>query len=405
MIRKTIVHINTFNIGSTGTIMKGICKFADFSGYNVFMAYPDSRTNRKLKEDKDIIIGNWIQRNIDLKLAYLTGMDGRLCRKSTKDLINKIDLLNPSIIHLHNLHNSYINLKLLFKYLKKKNIKVVWTLHDCWAFTGQCTHFVSIGCEKWKSGCYNCKNFRNYPSTLYDKSKSMYLFKKHIFNSLKDMVLVTPSFWLKNEVEKSFLNKYRIKVIYNGIDLNIFKPTKSNFRKNNNLINKKIILGVAYSWNKKKGLDIFLKLAKMLDESYKIVLVGLNDIQIKDMPKNIIALPKTKTVTELVEIYSTADLFINPSLQETMSLVTVEALACGTPVIVSNNTALPELVDSKSGIIVNDCTADGFFKEIKKYDYSLKESDCLQRAKAFDINKNFNEYINIYNRLIDKNDI
>ncbi|MBI6040164.1 glycosyltransferase [Clostridium perfringens] len=405
MNKRCVLHINTFNHGSTGNIIKQIGELSEKKGYNYYIAYPDSFSNNKLQQNNDIKIGNRIKRNLERQVAYFLGIDGKLCIKATKQLINKMEIIKPDIVHLHNLHNCYINLKLLFEYLNNNNIKVVWTLHDCWAFTGQCTHFASLECEKWKNGCYKCSNYKNYPKTLFDNSKYMYRLKEKIFTSLNNLTIVVPSIWLKKQVEKSFLNKYDTRVIYNGINLKKFSPIKSRFKKNNNLDGKKIILGVAYSWSNKKGLNIFLELSKIIDEQYIIVLVGLDEKLIKEILvnkkiTNIIALPKTKTTKELVDIYSSADCFLNPSLQESMSLVTVEAMACGLPVIVSNKTALPELIDESCGIIVENYNAKSFYEAVINMESRFDSKNSIKRAQYFSDERNFNEYIELYNEIL-----
>ena len=274
---KTVL-INSCNFGSTGNIMLEIAETAENGGYTAAVCYPQSRDNSRKQKEKDFIIGTRFSRNIHLQLAGITGLNGCFSYFSTLKLLKKLDKLKPDIIHLHNLHNCYINLSLLFKYIKKHNIKTVWTLHDCWAFTGHCPHFDMIGCDKWKTGCYGCPQYKEYPKSLFDNSKYMYNLKKKWFTGIKDMTIVTPSEWLAGLVKESYLKDYPVKVINNGIDLNVFKPTESDFRKKYALENKYIVLGVAFGWGRRKGLDVFVELARRLDkEKYKVVLVGTDD--------------------------------------------------------------------------------------------------------------------------------
>lgn len=395
-----LLQINSCNFGSTGNIMINISKTAEEYGYISYVAYANSRTNKKKPFDNSILIGSILERNIHLQLAYHTGRNGCFSNYGTKKFLKKVDEIKPDIIHLHNLHNCYINLEELFKYIKERDISVVWTLHDCWAFTGQCSHFTTIKCQKWKSSCCKCPQYKMYPESKIDKTRIMYELKRKWFTGVENLTIITPSKWLANRVKESFLKGYPVKVINNGIDLSIFKPSNSNFRKKFKLENKKILLGVANPWTKRKGLDIFGRLARELDENYKIVLVGLSQVQIKKLPQNILGLEKINNAKELAKIYSTADYFINPSEEETMGLVTVEAIACGTPAIVSNFTAVPEMINSKCGVIVNNENDDGFFDVIKGLKSNFIQEDCLQWARNFEMKAKFSEYMNVYKMIM-----
>jgi glycosyltransferase involved in cell wall biosynthesis len=397
---KKVIHINSSNSGSTGSIMLGICDLANKNGYNAFPAYPSSRENFKKKVPKGIFISNRFERNIHLKLAYVTGMNGCFSKKGTNRFIKILSDLNPDIIHIHNLHNCYINLEILFKYIKTKNIAVVWTLHDCWSFTGKCPYFTIANCYKWKTGCFDCPQFRSYPPARIDKSKIMYELKKNWFLGVNNLTLVTPSEWLKTQVQDSLLKTYPITVINNGIDLTIFKPTQSGFREKYKLENQIILLGVANPWSDRKGLHLIKELASMLEVKYRIVLIGLNEEQLNELPDNILGLPRTNSPIELAEIYSAADYFLNPSLEETMGLVTVEAIACGTPAIVSNSTAVPEMVSDKCGVIVGENSSKGFYNTLINLDKKFELKDLLNHANRFRKEEKYYEYINLYNEIL-----
>ena len=304
------------------------------------------------------------------------------------------------MIHLHNLHGWYINFPLLFKYIKKNNIRVIWTLHDCWTFTGHCPHFDMIGCEKWKTGCYQCPQIGEYPASYADISKWMYKHKKQWFTGVEDMTLVTPSEWLANLTRQSFLKDYPVKVINNGIDLSIFKPTESDFRKKYDLEDKFILLGVAFGWGKRKGLDVFIELSKRLDERYQIVLVGTDENVDKQLPKNIISIYRTQNQTELAEIYTAADLFVNPTREENFPTVNIESLACGTPIVTFRTGGSPEIIDESCGVVVEKDDIDGMQKEIERI-YEKRpfgQEDCVKRAQNFDMNDKFAEYVELYER-------
>ena len=396
---KVILHINSFLIGSTGNIMKGIASAADEMGYKSFIAYPSSITNNKVLVENPVKIGFRLDRNLHLVRSYISGYNGCYSVYVTNLFISRIKQINPDIIHLHNLHNCYINLEIMFDFLRNSGIPIVWTLHDCWSFTGQCTHYSMINCEKWKKQCYNCPQFTEYPSSRVDKTEIMYQLKRKWFTNIKGMYLVTPSLWLKNEVKQSFLCNYPINVINNGIDLTIFKPTKSDFRLDNNLLDKTILLGVANPWSYKKGLQIFKDLSKKLDDNFVIVLVGLTSDQIAELPEKMIGIRKTDNQNELAKIYTASDYFLNPSFEETMGLVTIEALACGTPVIVSNLTAVPEVVTNKCGIVVNQNTAECFYQTILTLKNQFLKEDCISQAREFNSVTKYSEYTSLYTQI------
>ena len=279
----------------------------------------------------------------------ITDKTGFASTLSTRKLLNWLDEIEPDIIHLHCIHGYFINISLLFTYIKEKNIKVIWTQHDCWAFTGHCAYFDACGCEKWKTGCHDCEQLTTYPaSRLMDNSKWNWKTKKELFTGA-NVTVVTPCEWLSELVKISFLRKYPIRVIYNGIDTNVFKPTKSYFKKKNEIEAKKMILGVASEWTERKGLRDFIELDEMLDKKeYVIVLVGVSKKQVENLPKDIIALNRTNNIKELVEIYSAADVYFNPTYEDNFPTTNLEATACGTPVITYDTGGSPESVDPRA---------------------------------------------------------
>lgn len=399
-----ILQINSGNFGSTGNIMLNISKVIQESEYSSYVAYPNSRTNNKKDIENSIVIGNILERNIHLQLAYITGYNGCFSVLATKKFLRMVDEISPDVIHLHNLHNCYINLDLLFKYIKLKNIPIVWTLHDCWAFTGQCPYFTSVKCEKWKTGCFECPQYREYPASRVDKTKIMYSLKKKWFTGIKNLTIVTPSIWLADVVKESFLGDYPIKVINNGIDLNIFQPRVSDFREMNGLQNKFIVLGVASPFSKRKGLDTFIELSKHLDDSFKIVLVGLTNEQIKLLPDNILGFTKTTNATELAEIYSASDVFVNPTLEDNFPTTNLEAIACGTPVITFNTGGSPESIDDNSGIIVETSNNDELISAIFRIfgnNNEIYRNGCLKRAEMLYNQKDrFEDYSKLYYNIL-----
>lgn len=394
-----IIEINTTNFGSTGNIMLGIAEIARKMGHEVIVCFPASRDNRRLINVPHILIGNRLLRNTHRVLGTLTGFQDCFSIISTWRFIHKLKIEKPTVLHLHNLHDCYINLKMLFNYIRREEIPTVWTLHDCWAMTGHCPHFSMAKCEKWKTGCNNCTSFRGYPKTLFDNSRTMWRMKKKWFTRVDNMTIVTPSRWLADLVQQSFLKEYPIQVIHNGINLDIFKPTASDFREKHGIDkDKRLLLGVSFGWGQRKGLDVFIELAKRLDEQYQIVLVGTNEETDKLLPDNIISIHRTDNQRQLAEIYTAADVFVNPTREETLGLVNIEALACGTPVITFDTGGSPECIDETSGRVITCNDIDTLTKEIIHVceTQHISKEACIRQAKKFDQYDKFSEYINLY---------
>lgn len=371
------------------------------NGMEMLVAFPKSRSNMKKRVANSFYIGSILSRNIHLLLSNFTGYNGVFSYFSTLNFLRKVKKYNPDIIHLHNLHNGYINLQLLFKHIKKSNTPTVWTLHDCWAFTGQCPHFTLAKCDKWKTGCYACTQYREYPGSLVDRTETMWKLKKKWFTGVQNMTIVTPSQWLADLVKESFLGEYPIKVINNGIDLNVFKPTKNNFKEKYGIENKHIVLGVSFGWGYKKGLDIFIELSKQLGEGYQIVLVGTDVSVDEQLPKNIISVHRTQDQQELAELYTAADVFVNPTREENYPTVNMEALACGTPIVTFNTGGSPEILDNTCGVVV-DCEDTSSMKKaiIDICENGiLTEEACLRRSQSFKSRVLFDEYIALYNTI------
>lgn len=318
--------------GSTGKIVEDKCKELVKAGHQCVLAYGRQKVN--CNDIDTYKIGN----SFDYKMH---GLYTRICDRhgfgskyATIKFLEWVNEYDPDVIWLHNIHGYYINIEILFNYLKKMDKKVYWTLHDCWSFTGHCAYFTYVNCEKWRKGCYNCIQKVTYPkSILIDHSRQNYERKKKLFCGVKNMRLFTPSQWLAGLVKESYLKEYSVKVVRNQIDTNLFKPTFGNFREKYGLQNNIIILGVANKWDERKGLKDYIKLAFMLSKKYKIVLVGLDKNQIRKLPSTILGLPKTETAKQLAEIYTTADVFVNCTYEENYPTVNLEAQACGTPVI------------------------------------------------------------------------
>lgn len=383
-----ILMINSvFGIKSTGRICSDLTEKLIKEGHEVKVAYGREEVPKKY-EKYAIKIGDDRDVKFHAIKARLFDSAGFGSKKSTKKFIEWIREYRPDVIHLHNLHGYYINVEILFEYLKKEfKGKILWTLHDCWAFTGHCTYFDYIGCNKWKNECSKCEQKKEYPSCFgISMAKRNYVKKKNIFTGISDLKIITPSKWLADLVKESFLNEYEIRVIHNGVDTTVFKKVITNIKEKYNLKNKKILLGVAAIWDRRKGLDYFLKLANILNEEYQIVLIGVTEKQKKIFPKNITGILKTNSVKELVEWYSVADIFINPTLEDNYPTTNLEAIACGTPVVTFDTGGSVESALIYGEII--DRNIDELLKVIKKNSFKKIENDIS-------IENMLNQYIEI----------
>jgi len=389
-----VVQINvTCGIGSTGKIALAISEILDKNNTENYILYSQGHSDLK----NSIKYTTRIAVKMQALVSRVCGNYGFEAKNATKKLISHLERIKPDIIHIHNIHSHDCNLEMLFNYIKANNIKIYWTFHDCWAFTGYCPHFDMVGCEKWKNECECCPQMGSY-SWFFDRSKQNFNKKKKLFQNL-DLTVITPSQWLADRVKESFLKDYPVKVINNGIDLSVFKPVDSNFREKHNCEDKFLILGVAFDWDRRKGLDVFIELSKRLDERFKIVLVGTNENVDKQLPANIISIHRTQNQTELAGIYTACDLFVNATREENYPTVNMESLACGTPVLTFNTGGSPEMLDETCGFVVEKDDIDALLSEIQNISENkpYSKENCLEKAKHFDTNARFKEYIELYN--------
>lgn len=399
-----IVEINGTNYSSTGNIMLNIAKQARQESFEVLTCSKNSKKAHEFNYENHIYVGNRYERIISEELAYLTGYQNYFNYFGTKSFIKKLKQYKPDLIHLHIVHDTYLNLNMLFKYIKENNIPVVWTFHDCWAFTGRCPYFDEAKCNKWINGCYECSQLNKYPQTKKDKSKMLWQKKKEWLTGISNMTIVTPSKWLASLVKQSFFKNYSVEIINNGIDLNKFKYTDSNIKYKYGINGKYVLLGIGYNWTPRKGLDAFIELSKRLSNDYQIVLVGTNEQIDKTLPNNIISIHKTYNQSELIKLYSIADVFVNPTKEDNFPTVNIESLACGTPVLTYNTGGSPEAIDETCGSVVEKSDVDSLEKEIRRIceQKPYSREACIERGKAFNANNKYKEYINLYKRILNK---
>lgn len=387
-----VLQINSIcGSGSTGRIVEQLSMKVNQEGDLGIVAYG---RNSYIGPVQTIKIGNKVDQYVHAGLSRIFDKQGLYSKFSTLSLIKKIKEINPDVIHLHNLHGYYLHYPTLFAYLAIYPGKIVWTLHDCWAITGHCTHFDYVQCNKWKSQCSQCPQKREYPkSVLMDSSEDNYKLKKRVFQSIPSdkLVIVCPSNWLANLVKESFLNKFEIVVIHNGVDTSKFHPIKSNFKERYKITDKKVILGVSDGWTEKKGYDTFIGLANELkDTEYQIVLVGVSEGQKQELSKKgIIGIERTQDIEELVGIYSGSDIFLNPTLEDTFPTVNLEAQACGLPVITNDVCGCKETIING---IARCTTSIDKLKTLIIEDNGLK----YEKMDRFNQNKFLSEYMNLY---------
>ena len=396
-----VLQINSVcGVGSTGRIATDLYKVMKENGIESKIAFGIGNAENIPKEDA-FKFGNKFDYYVHNAVSRITDRAGFYSKINTLKLLKFIKSYEPDIIHIHTIHGFYINIEILFKFLKEYKKPVIWTLHDCWSFTGHCAHFDLIGCTKWKTQCYNCPIHREYPKSFTDNSKHIYKLKKQLFTGVENLTIVTPSQWLADLVKQSFLKNHTIRIINNGINLDVFKPIENDIKIKYQCENKYLILGVAFGWGKKKGLDIFIELSKRLDENkYKIMLVGTDEHIEKDLPDNIISIHRTKNQNELAKIYSAADLFVNPTREDTYPTVNMESLACGTPVLTFNTGGSPEIIDETCGMVVEKDDIDSMYNEIINIceNNVFTKEMCLKKSRMFDKNEKYRNYIELYKK-------
>ena len=399
-----IIIINTFSNGSTGNISKKIKKALEQNGDECWFFYGIGNSGERRIER----IGSNISIHLHSLLSRLTGLQCCFSYFSTLCLIRKIKKIKPDIVHFHNIHGSYLNMATIFNFLAREKIPVVETLHDCWAFTGKCPHFSAVKCMKWKDKCGNCPQLSRYPaSSFFDVTAHNIKKKDKLYKKINNFTVTAVSDWLANCARESILRDYNIKTIHNGIDLELFYPDFDvSIFEHYNIPRKKIVLGVASVWSERKGLVKFKEISSLLSDEFAVVIVGLNEDQIASLPKNMIGIKRTENIDDLRKIYSCASVFINTSLEETFGLVTAEALACGTPAIVFNSTACPEVLDSNSGIVLDNSSSESLLRAIYKIvenKTTYSKENCVNRIKNnFSSKKMLQGYLNLYSEILDR---
>lgn len=403
MPRLLIINV-ALNWGSTGKIVEGIGSLAKSRGWEVYVAHGARYKNRS--NLKAIQVSGRAEEWIHYIGSSLFDAQGLGSRCATRRFLKEVDEISPDVVHIHNIHGCFLNYPLLFNYLRDKQIPVVWTLHDCWAMTGHCVHFEKTHCERWKTQCEKCPQKRDFPTSyLLDRSKRNYALKKQLLTSMDRMRITTVSAWLKGVAEKSYLNKFPIDVVPNGIDTGRFNYTDKDIKKRFQIESKILLLAVASGFEERKGIFDYVALSRILTDKYQLMLVGVNDQDRKVLPDNVIAVSRANGPEELAAFYSASDVLLSLSYEETFGLTVVEAMACGTPAIVYDNTAQPELITKETGTVVPTGDIDTLINAIEVVCSKPKETyedACRRHAIQYDESLSYNKYLDIYNSLINK---
>ena len=396
-----ILMINVVcGIKSTGRICTDLATALESDGHEVKIAYgrdsvPDRYKKYALRIGTDMDVAT---HGIKARISDGCGFGST---RATRRFVRWIEDFEPDVIHLHNLHGYYINVEILFKYLKTCGKRVIWTLHDCWAFTGHSAYCDVVDCEKWRDGCRNCPMMRWYPKSIVDCSERNWKRKKELFTGVPNLTIVSPSEWLAMLVKESFLGAYQVRTIHNGIETQVFKPIPSTFKEDHGIANKFMVLGVATAWDEMKGLSDYYSLSKVLGEDYRVVLVGLSEKQIETLPDTLTGLPRTNDTEELARIYSAADLFVNLSYCENYPTVNLEAIACGTRVLTYNVGGSSESALSGGGIVVDKGDIDGVAKEI--VEHAKSESNGKRKTlpiMELDKERTTSEYVKLLEEML-----
>lgn len=399
-----VIRTNT----STGRIMQEIGEVAMAAGWESHIAYSGGRDGIRPCKSRLLPVGNKADVAFHGLWTRLTDRHGLASWNATRRFVDEIKALKPDVIHIHNIHGYFLNYRILFEFLKDSGIPVVWTVHDCWLYTGHCYYYSSINCNKWEAGCGDCPQRRSFPTSwVIDRSAGNYLDKSAAFNSIKENLTIVPvSLWIRNEMSRSFLKDCRFRIIHNGIDLNVFAPQPDDreIREKYDLGDRHIILGLASIWSREKGWDDFMEMSGVLNDDEVIVMVGVNEKQMERLPKNVVGIRRTDNVRQLAELYSAAVAFVNPTWQDNYPTVNLEAIACGTPVVTYRTGGSVEVVTDGTGYVVEPGDVKGLLGAVRRIERD-GASEYTDRCRAYALahfrkEDRYADYIRLYDSLL-----
>lgn len=402
-----VLRVNT----STGRIMQEIGELAMQHGWRSCIAYSKGRDGIKSCQSEVIPVGNkWstIWHGLETRLFDRHGLASN---EATRLFVKQIQELKPDVIHIHNIHGYFLNYQILFDFLAQSTIPVVWTVHDCWLYTGHCYYYSYAGCNKWQTGCGHCPQKKEFPASwLIDRSHQNYEDKKQAFTSLpQDQLTIVPvSEWIREEMQHSFLRNNQFHVIHNGINTNIFNIyNPEQVKQKYGLNGKHILLGVASIWSREKGFDDCIQMADFLHPDEMLVLVGVRPEQQKKLKKNMLGIPRTENIHQLAELYAAADAFINPTWQDNYPTVNLEAIACGTPVVTYRTGGSIEAITDQTGFIVPQGNVKEMLEAarlISQRGKAYYQQPCRTYAlENFRKEDRYQDYLDLYDKLTERN--
>ena len=400
-----LVQFNSVaNWGSTGRLAEDIGDVAMAAGWESFIVFgrESNPSNSHL-----IQVGGRMSVMSHVIISRLFDRHGFGSYMATKQLLKRLDEIKPDVFQFHNVHGYYLNLPLVLQYAIEKRIPIVWSLHDCWSMTGHCSHFVTVGCDRWKTECHNCPRRCDYPSSWFiDSSRRNYRDKKRLIEAVPRLTIISGSEWLAGIAAQSYFKGRDIRYIPDGIDTSIYQPRSNGdeLRNKLGLKGKFVILATGTVWGENKGLKDYGELRKMLSDDYAIVLVGMSDEDLATVPEGVIGLPRTKSPQELSEFYSMADCVMSLSRMESFGLTPVEGFACGTPAIVYNTTALPELITPETGYVASFLSVTDVKEKVEMMKAKGKaffSQSCRRVAvEKYDRHRCYSEYLKVYEGLM-----
>lgn len=385
---------------STGKIMRTLGELAQAAGWESYVAYSRARDGVPPHSSRLVPVGNKADLLLHWVATRLFDAHGLASRLATRRFVARLRELNPDVIHIHNIHGYFLNYKILSRALAQMGKPVVWTVHDCWLYTGHCYHYASAGCERWKTGCHHCPQKKAFPASwLLDRSRRNWEDKKKAFCSIPGLTLVTVSRWMKGEIARSFLGGVRCEVIHNGINLDTFRPSPSA---ETALAYGTYYLAVASIWLPEKGLQDLEKLSSVLDADERLVVVGKRPSGHR-FPRNVVCLERTADAAALAALYTEAVALVNPTWQDNYPTVNMEAIACGTPVVSYRTGGSPESITPQTGRVVEQGDVEGLAEAlhaIRKQGKTHYTEACRSYALAhFRAQDRFNDYIQLYESL------
>lgn len=393
-----VVRLNT----STGRIMREIGELAISEGWESYVAYSGARDGMPPHSSQLVPVGD----KLDVALHFLTtrifDAHGLASRRATRRFIRRIRAIDPDVIHIHNIHGYFLNYPMFFRYLQESGKPVIWTVHDCWLYTGHCYYYSAAHCDKWKKGCGHCPQLRSFPASwLFDRSARNLRDKQQAFGALDNLTIVPVSEWIRQEMASSILADKHFQVIHNGIDLDTFRPEAAEGEA---AVPGTMILGVASIWLEEKGLSDLIALAGKLHPGEKLVLVGkTTEEQRKRIPAQVQVIERTENIHKLASLYAQATAFVNPTWQDNYPTVNLEAIACGTPVVTYRTGGSVEAVTEGTGFVVEQGDVDGMLsrvREIASWDRVETATRCRQWAlRHFRKEDCYKNYIKLYENL------